>query len=59
MRLGGWPGGLRGALGGNIRGVINANDALKFETLPTSRLNLDFERPIETKTTKIGHTSDI
>ena len=24
--LGGWPGGLRGSLGGKIRGVINAND---------------------------------
>ena len=27
-------GGMRGALGGNIRGVINANDALNFKTLP-------------------------
>ena len=24
MRLGGWPGGVRGPLGGNKRGVINA-----------------------------------
>ena len=26
MRFWGWPGGLRGALGGKTRGVINAND---------------------------------
>ena len=26
MRLGGWPGGLRGALGGKTRGVKNAKD---------------------------------
>ena len=58
VRSRGRSGGLRGALGGNIRGVINANDALKFETWPTSRLNLDFERQIETKTTKIAYTSD-
>ena len=30
MHSRGRSGGLRGALGGNIRGVINANDALKF-----------------------------
>ena len=29
-RFGGWPGGLRGALGGKTRGVKNANDERKL-----------------------------
>ena len=52
VRFGAWPGGLRWPLGGNIRGVIICQRCLKFLMLPTSRLNLGFERPIETKTTK-------
>ena len=59
VRSRGPSGGLRGALGGNIRGVMICQRCLKFEKLLTCRLNLDLERPIETKKPKNGKTSGI
>ena len=56
MRFGGWPGGLRGALGGKTRGVKNANDERKlmfgdffFNFWP----QLVFRRPNEDKEMKV------